>query len=464
MKYFKKDNIVTFYPPQNALELKHKMNSIEYCCSSFYTRGGMYFNGSIDIDRFIDAMYETLSDFNFMFIQFDRENDIGLFSSLNNNNTNENVEEKHVIKLELEYREDELVGSPSKTLDNYLPTKIIDDRMKGFAITVEGLPMTAFKLTKFSNGFTIGYYMNHAFLDQSSIYYFIKYLSFMYRVGRKETMAQLKKPDIRNLDFLYENNGKFSGLKDLPEARSLGEDLGYYYKYKNTDSGSAPESVVLDLTFNSEEIEKIKKQTTQYISTNDVIHAIILKMNALNPALKQGQEFCLKFNCNLRKLLSMSEEAIGNILYGHKYMVKVEDMKSKSILELALQSRQCLSRLTIEGFQSEANWLCYLQKYKENPLDYSGRVNPLACRVSSWLTFDYDRINFSKDGDTSTPITPYAIYSPCIAQFSNINMLTFNNSLGPKTIISSIYIPTSCLSSMEDLQKSTKLFTFKKME
>eukprot|EP01132_Coremiostelium_polycephalum_P005574 gene5574-6940_t len=416
------------------------MNAVEYFYSSFFNRGGMYFRGSINVDQFIEALNETLMDFNFMFIQWDRDKNIGIYPSATTNfiqNKKNNIN-CHIVRLELEYRKEKIENCCSSGFD-HLPTKNIDDRMKGFAMSLDGLPMATFKLSTFSNGFTIGF-------------------------GRNSDRMLLKKPDIRNLDFLYLDT-KTIDLKDLSEVRKFGDKLNYFYK--DEGGSTVPESILLGLIFNTEEIRKFKQQTPEYISTNDVIHAILLKIYSFNPLFTPDQDFCMKYMVNMRKLCSMYEEVIGNIAYGHCFVIKIEEMRSKSLLELALINRKYFSQLNLEGFKVEVTWMKYLQKYNENPLEYLEKKNLVGCRVSNWNTFNYDSIKFNSSSgskeidDESSP--PFAIYCPSLATHSNLNMLTFDNSFGPKTIITSIYIPSSCLNSIQDLEKSTNLFTFKQI-
>ena len=49
--------------------------------------------------------------------------------------------------------------------------------------SVDGLPISALRVTQFSNHFVIGYRLNHMFFDQNSIVYLLKYLGNVYTNG-----------------------------------------------------------------------------------------------------------------------------------------------------------------------------------------------------------------------------------------------------------------------------------------
>eukprot|EP01132_Coremiostelium_polycephalum_P005019 gene5019-6248_t len=377
------ENDVEFYPTFNVVGQEHKMNSIEYFYSSFYTRGELFFKGSIDITRFIDSMNETLLDFNFMFIQFeyDRDNKIGY------QYPNTSSSSSPSIRLELEHKDNSSIELAEA--GNHLPCKDTDSRIKDFNSNkgLKGLPMAIFKLTTFSDGFIIGYYMNHAFLDQSN------------------------QQDSCNLE----------NFKDIDSIRKYGENLGYFYQeldYTSTLEASSVEEgdlpVNLQIIFNTKEIENIKHHQQQlqkggiYISTNDVIHAILMKLYSLNSSFSTDQDFRFSYLCNMRKYFSMPEETIGNIVYTHSFNIKVSEMRSKSILKLAIANREYFSNLDINEFKKEVEWMEYIQKYNENPLDYQRKINPASCRVSSWITFNYDSITFSSSDSDGEP--PFAIH------------------------------------------------------
>ncbi|EFA83221.1 hypothetical protein PPL_04011 [Heterostelium album PN500] len=442
--YLDEDSIVTFKPSGQSYE--HKLNGIEYFFAVYYTRGGMYFEGeSVDVDRFLEAMSEALADCDFMFVDLDLDNNIAKYPSP--------ATSKNVVTLQIEERLNESVFS----INDYLPTKNIDQRMFGFAPTVDGLPIVSFKLSRAKDGFLIGYYFNHAYFDQSSIFYFLKYQSHIYTYGKDK--MKLKKPELVSLDFLVSKDYQVDSIEQF---KTLGEELGYYYKNAtaaNDQASSTPlESLVLDIYFNTEEFDKLKKQTDKYLSTNDIIHGVLLKMYSFNPSYGDDDDFCLKYNCNMRKLSNLGEESIGNIVYGDCFIVKVRDMRNKSILELAIANRECLAKLSLDGMKKETTWMHYAQHYKQNPHQFgNGKANPIACRASSWTGFDYDTISYGT-------AKPKQLKCPCIAQYGNINMITFEHINQKKVFVTSIYIPTDCVDSITNLGNTSNLFTSKKMD
>lgn len=391
-------------------------------------------------------MKESLHDSPFLFALFHKKGD-DFYAS-----TNES--DNPYYQLEIEKSEESICTS---TLDSILPFKIIDDKMRyGFADNVEGLPMGSFKLTILSDGFAIGYYLNHSIFDHASIFYIIKYLSHIYSYGRNN--ISLEKPDLKDIELVFKDDIKSINFKDIEEVRMYGEiEMGFKYNpISAIDLKSTPtseESLLLILKFNSIEINKLKNMPGQYLSTNDIIHAILLKIYTFNSNLLPTDNFCLRFACNMRKRCGLGDETIASVVHLGRVVLKIEDIRNKTITELAIINRQCLSKVNIDNFKKDIAWNGYIQKYNENPLNYLANSDPLTCRITNWTTFDYDNIKFDS-------ITPSSLISPCLALYG-VNPLVFEiNEDNQKIITTSISLPKSSLNSIKELEQTTNLFSY----
>eukprot|EP01132_Coremiostelium_polycephalum_P005573 gene5573-6939_t len=451
-----KEQVVTFYPQLSSKEIEHQIDSSEYFYSFLNVNGGLMYKGSVDKNRFIEALNETFLDSQFLFLQFNKDRTKAFIPA-----STEKFQNPNVLKLELE----DLPDVSIKSTFDHLPKKI-DNRLKTFSFTMDGVPMISLKLTTLSDGYSLGYYVNHTYFDQSSLFYFFKYLSYMYQFGRKKTMELLKKPQLCKLDSLFPEESRTLKFKDLSEIRKFGEIYKYFYqsdpKVLLENGTKVPkDGVLMEMKYNSEEIEKVKKQTTEYLSTNDILHAILLKIYSFNPQLEQNDGFSLYFVSNMRKACSLSDEVFGNLFCNHWLKLTPEQMRTFSILEFALANRKNLANLKVDSLKTKIDWLKYAHQHKENTLNYGlDRKNISYARVTNWLNFDYDLIKFG-NGDDCLP--PFELKNPCLAPFGNFNVFSFDESRGKKTIVSQIFIPSQWLPSFLEFEKSSNLFTSKKL-
>lgn len=455
--------IAHFYPTK--MGFKKKLGSTQYYHSPYFISQGLCFRGEIHLGRFLDAMHETLQDFDCLFGNIDaHEGDLFVsYSTEESNSTGENKSSESnnrpFIQLEIEKKDEQFNSS---SLDTIIPNKI-DERIKGVITDqFEGLPMGAFKLTIFVDGFTIGFSLNHSLFDQSSMFYLIKYLSHMYTYGREK--ISLKKPRLVDVDFLTSNVEVPQIFENLKDFRENSESyIGF--KYTSPESLSEVEIqteeepkpsfesyITVDLNFNLTEINKLIGTVDHYLSVNDMIHAVLLKVYSFNPRLALDQTFCFGFACNMRKYCGFGEEAIGNVLSHPLIFIKLQDIKNKSLLELALLNRQRVSEVDIEFFKRSLVWYERLLEYHEKPIHYGPTFNLLNARATNWSTFNYDNILF----DNATPIK---LNAPCLAPF-RVNVISFENKENEKVFKTSISIPPEGIESLQELERETKLFSY----
>ncbi|KAM9984310.1 hypothetical protein ACTFIZ_003975 [Dictyostelium cf. discoideum] len=431
-----------------------KFDGLDYAAHTVFSRGGYYFKGEINLEKFLKSMEQAFLEFPVLLSTFYSENGIW--------NISYPPKSHHKVKdqLEIEKRENELIETT--TLESIIPMKLLDERMKnGFSIDLEGLPMGSFKLTILKDGFVIGYSINHSLFDQSSMYYFFKYLSMIYSNNGEKEKVTLKKPIIINGQDFYDKNQP--SLTDLQNFRDYGKEfLGFTYTPFGSDSGSEKakiENITIKVNFNLIEIENLIKSITDdyYLSTNDIIHSIIVKILSMNESsISEDEQFRLRYTCNMRKRCNLNEEHIGNFGFQQNLLLKVSDIKSKSILELAKINRKDVSEFTNDNFFKTITWHNKMQNHKELPLNYLGKQVPTITNISNWTSFDYNKISF--DG-----IKPFTIKSPCIATY-NVNIICFDYDFknDKKFFRTTIYIPSNSFNQINNFSNHSKLFTIEK--
>jgi len=436
-------NIARFFPCKTSW--RKKLNSIEHFHSSLFPSGGLHFGGKISIERFLEAMQSTLQDFDFLFCRFYMEQD-DLYAGYSGG-TDERS--NSFVQLEIDER-DETINTAALTF--ILPDKI-DERMRtGIVDHLEGLPIGTFKLTSLKDGFAIGYYLNHAFFDQSSIVYFFKYLSHIYSHGNNR--ISLKKPMLVDIESLKAKQSPV--FKDLTDLRLYGESIGL--RSNKTDDFkvlSAPYTrITADLQFSVNKINHLKGLSDQFISTNDIIHATLLKIYSLNPELLLDKTLCFTFPCNMRKRCGLGAEVMGNVVSICRMLLNTEYIKNATILELAKFNRQYVSDISIEKFKENLTWYRHIQKINETALDYlPSTFNLLHCGATNWSTFSYDNIIFNE-------CTPLALKTPCFASLG-ISIISFDNASGKRILNASICVPSNCFGSLVELGRNTELFLCK---
>ena len=453
--------LARFYPKNTRWE--KKLNSINYFLAPVFLSQSLCFKGKVSLERFLDAMHESLQDFDFLFSQLHRS-DGDLYAGYSTAGGNNSF-----IQLEIEKKQETINAS---SLASITPNKVdkkihstaanqSDDLSMPIVELFTGLPMVAFKLTTFIDGFAIGCYWNHALLDQSSMVYFFKYLSQVYSFGRDG--ISLQKPNLVDVDSLFPNVKSAYDFKSVADFRARSEAIiGFKHtppevnntlprKTDKTKPSPKLEShTTVNLTFKLSEINKLKNKAEQYLSVNDIIHGILLKIYSFNPDLSLDENFCFGFVCNMRKHCRLGEEAIGNIISHPLIGLTLKDIKSKTPLELALCNRQRMSNITPEFFKKSLDWYTHLQKYNENPLHYNIGFNSLNARVTNWTSFDYDNILF----DSASPI---ALKTPCFAS-ARINIISFDTKENEKQLKTSVSVSPVGLDLLTELESKSKLF------
>lgn len=348
---------ITFSPPKTYWQ--RPLSGIEAFFADKFVPGALYFNGHLDQKRFLAAFKSTLETFHFMFGKVR-----GSFLQYDQGDTFDIVVEK---------LDQSLTHFP---VQQALPTTNLGIGGLGNAHNV---PLGVIKLTILSDGFVLGYYMNHVLFDQSSIVYFFKYLSEMY-TGKVAIAPQIFQmdPTLKPYDSLEAFRKDSPGLR-LAKFRREGKNIPLH-----------PHK--LSKTF----LQEIQAKSDQFISFNDIINAYIIKHFATD-----GRFI---YSCNMRKRLNLGPECIGNIITSQEVSLKREEIIQSDLVTLAKLNRQSLSRISVDKFKKDYQWYDHFKTFNQNPLDYTFDylLDPSAYCISNWASFDYSAIAFDA-------ITPFAL-------------------------------------------------------
>ncbi|EGC34598.1 hypothetical protein DICPUDRAFT_34764 [Dictyostelium purpureum] len=431
----------------NNYNWEKQLGPLEYFSSPVYTRGSLFFKGEIDLMKFIRSMSSSFNYFHLLLSHFSTDKKGNIWACNSTKKINSTTKEQ----LEIEY-----INEPmeSATFENTLPKKTIKDVYKlGFAKDLNGMVMAAFKLTIFNDGFCIGYTVNHSFFDQASIYYYLKFLSQIYS-NDGENLTFLK-PQIFDSQNFINNKVKFDGIINAREYGDSNFGFIFYTMSQKPSEGSIDinffHNTTIGLKFDLEEINKIKSKNSNYLSTNDIISAIVLKVLTLTEFLKDSDDFTLRYVCNVRKYLEKGEEAIGNFAHHCKMILKVKEIKESSILDLANIDRKSILGIHGDDFKDSLNWYKYMQDEKEVALTYVGKPSFYSSRITNWTNFDYDAVQFDK-------VSPHSIKTPSLAGYG-INTITFTTEHGKKYFTTGVSIPIDCMEKLDNFGKTSKLFS-----
>ena len=425
-----------FYPCEKCWS--RILHPLEYFCCTVYTGGALHFKGKLDQTRFIEALQYTLKNFDFLFCRL--HTDGGQVHASYSENSN------NFVQLELEHN-----GSSSP-----LPEKI-DDRIRtGMVDDLEGLPMCALKVTTLHDGFTLGYRFNHALLDQASIFYFFKYLSIYY--SDKTETEYLAKPKLADFDLLTAKNTPT--FRDLEEFRAYGKSQGFQFladKSELTTKITTPfPGAIVDVHFKLSALSKLKAESECFITENDLINALLLKIYAMDPSFLPNEEQHFSFPCNMRKKCGLDESVIGNLVYSCRLTLKTDYIRKATLIELAQINRKALNAVTPEAFKEWLMWYEGFTKFSQNPKEYvlTNFIKPQHWTSSNWSSFNYQEIAFDHQQAT-TLTTPSA--SSLLASLG-MSVICFDTPRNEKTPNAVLGIPTASLKAIKEYGRLTGLY------
>lgn len=411
-----------------------------------------YFDNRINFKKFLNALNQALHLFPFLFCRINKKDGNYYYHS----NTNSYVE--------LEYEDRMGCNKNDAKTAELLPANI-DQRM--FRNTPHNdLPVSGFKFTLFQDGITIGFYINHAYIDQSSIVCFFKVLSNIYENKDQrnitpklidiETTLGVNAKKFNNLDQV-ENWSYNVGLKNKPNFNKIAN---------NDNNAITPPTCDIELEFNIDAINKIKNISATKISTNDVISAISMKLHCLNQSLDDKANVIFTFPANMRRFCGLDDNTIGSLISMNFIKpLNVGYIRTAHLEELAQLNRTTVNKINMGKYKDELAWFAAhkelnltMDNYRFTPGMQD--VNTGLLIQSNWLNFDYQSIKFgdSKLTKIDTEILPTRVKTNKISLVV-ISFKSHNNVTIPFV---SKHLSTEDLVLLESFKSSTDWF-FKKI-
>lgn len=435
------------FSPVNIDGYIRKLNAYEVFYCRTYPPVVMYFSGKIDIDKLSSVLEKVLPVFNFFYCYLQQDKD-GIYAKYNPS------DEKYYIPLEYETSNLDIEDAISNPID--LLPKSIDTRVTNASADVDGLPMLYLRCTKLNEGFVISLYYNHAFIDMSSIIYFIKTLCDSYK---NENFIINPGPKLLETYSVLDDGSK-NVFNSLEQFREFGNTIGREYcpdltKIKLTRA-MYTKLVPCKLVFDVEKLNLFKAATAKYISYNDIINAVILKIHANDASLNQISTTTLEFACDMRKHLKLDTSSIGVIAANINIRgIDNEDTKNQSIEDIAIKLRLIVAATDKSIYFQLINWYQNFELNKEDAGLYIPKfaVDNTAVLTTNWASFDYSVINF----DSESKII--ALEHPEIA-LPYVAIITFNNINGNKIVVN-ITIPDNVINYARILSKKSGLFDIK---
>lgn len=331
---------------------------------------------------------------------------------------------------------------------------IIDPRTTKMNNTVDGLAMLYLKLTQLADGFTIAYYFNHAFLDHSSMMFFLKTLCNYYnqQLDHMETAQLTELTTLLNQEdfYLYDNIHQFRqdahhlmNKVYTPDPAQLKLSMSYFTTFKT-----------YQLIFKEEALQAFKATSKHYISTNDIVNAILMKINANDLILSTHSTSEIGFACNLRKHFGLKDHHIGNLwLDFNNGAIERSKIKDNAILDVAIHLRTLIEQSNLANHTNRLNWFQNLERNGESYTNYVANflIDPTSIISTNWNNFDYSKIKFNEN-------TVIAIEQPSVAQYPYTAIITFNNLGEAKTVVN-ITLPESAIAYAQHLAEQSQLFT-----
>lgn len=403
-----------FFIFQKSSPYRIRLDKFSSMMAYLTTSCGIVFDGQIDIGRFIAALQGVGDICPWLFCAMSVCPESGDAVVIPRT---QNVSEVSTGFFMCEYKCD-LSQDYSQNIypDSVYPlnchAKMLD---MGLASTsIEDLPIAAFRVVQYANHFTLGYRLNHAYYDQSSIVYLLTYLSALYT----STSLPLTKPPVFYPRVkCIGDDSSFSSKAEFDASHPEGYiHIGTSRVIPSSEIlGTNPSSTIC-LHFNSSALQVFKSSCSEEsISTNDLLHAILCKSVALfnsSSASTDSDAFShsddssvirVLFARNMRKYLSYGPEITGDYVHLDVLRASKQEVLSSSLSQLAVKNRQLVSTCPVERFRNNCMW------YRDYALYHPDGSAPsddylfdkCAAVVTNWSSFPYENIAF----DDSTPVT-----------------------------------------------------------
>lgn len=255
-----------------------KLDKISVLMAPMTVSSSLLINGKVDLDRFKAALKATGDACPWLFCVHSVNEAGDVFVVPRVEEDSDSSDPAGFFRCEINNMETSEY-SDEISLNSFLPSNVHEKmiRVDLAMISVDGLPISTFKLTLFNNHVVLSYRLNHVYFDQSSIVYLLKYIANAYTNGPRDSSKlswQLRpEPEFVPRGTLVPPGSTFSDIEEFKAAAPQ----GYTMDPLPTLSFSVP--LAIKLTFLPDRVAAFREQQQQdeQCSTNDILHAILLQ-------------------------------------------------------------------------------------------------------------------------------------------------------------------------------------------
>jgi hypothetical protein len=211
--------------------------------------------------------------------------------------------------------------------------------------SVDDLPIAALNVVQFANHFVVAYRLNHAFYDQAAIVYLFQFIGDVYT----HNIPTLPSPRFCPRVGIIPSGSSFSSAEDLLSAAPK----GYSTDPLTGITFGAPCRLRMELC--SPNINALRQSVGSNVSSNDIIHAMLLKALAQYETESDSSATVkVYFARNMRAPLGLGREVVGDYVRLEFLDCPRPEALGESILQLAERSRAALvSKKHVEAYPRE---------------------------------------------------------------------------------------------------------------
>jgi hypothetical protein len=324
------------------------------------------------------------------------------------------------VRCEVSFRQEVVYSSATVPLTELMPMDVHIKmlRVDLAMLSLDELPIAAFKVTQFQDHFAIGYRLNHCFYDQASIVDMFVFLSHLYSGGDLENDLR-PLPQLTPRATLIADRAPFASQEEFQVAAPAGyvtaplTELAFGFPIK------------VEIQFNAEKVNALRDALqgaeaaqNASLSTNDLLHAVLMKAlcrchlqrTAANDALPTEEkesatmkEIQIFYARNMRHPLSLPAHITGDYARLEAFTcTAAQAAKELSIVELAQRNRALLCKSNDEVFEQymkECQWFrdfAQMTGSKHRPFS-TFLTDKQAGVVTNWSSFPYEQIRFGSD-------------------------------------------------------------------
>lgn len=428
--------------PNDINNFYRQLNIVEITYSGFYVPCVLIFSGKINMERLIFSLEKAGNLFNFLFCRFKTKERNVYIEYLND-------DPSYFMPMEFEVSSLNLEDIPDHC-DFLLPQQV-DPIVSNVGGNINDVPMIYFRVTQMQNGFSLGYYFNHAFLDQISLLSFLNNVCIYYN---NDSLDKLIKPHLADLVSLVSINEIESSSEGKIDQQKNKENLGDVANQKLINESFSNPSACR-VSFPVDKLLKFRQDSNQYISKNDIINAVISKIYASNKLLKDSLNFTLEFTYNMRKVLGLDEKDIGNIITTViTENLNVGEVRASNIADVAARIRSGLKKVDKYVF------FRFIKKIVEHPEQMGNVFMESVTSPTNIFTTNVSDLNYNNVHFDDNPVVALKFsYRGCYL-YSFSSFISFEK-LHQEEIIAYIGLPQDVLNFANDLSHQLGIFNIR---